>query len=405
MLTFMYNAGIFFYGLAIRVSSLFNQKAKSWIDGRQHIFEVLQQTIFKDTIWFHCASVGEFEQGYPLLKRMQKRYPSSTVFVTFFSPSGYEFAKKRYTDFLIFYLPMDTRQNVIRLLDIVQPKAVFFVKYEFWFHYLSELKKRHIPTFLISGIFRKEQPFFRWYGPIHKEMLNSFSYLFLQNKESKELIDGIGIFNSLVVGDTRFDRVAELKQSVFHDNIIDEFTGDAKVFIAGSVWPEDEKTLKKIIALLPKDWKILLFPHEIESFSTSWLTEEPVYYSRYPSTNKKVLVVDALGLLSRAYRKATLVYIGGGYGKGIHNMLEAAIYEVPVLIGPKFQKFNEAVELTSLGISFDTSKKETENVISQLVTEDQFYATVKKRYAVYMADHANVSENIDVFIYEKKLVF
>ncbi len=405
MWTFLYNASLFLYGLAIRISSLFNHKAAQWINGRQFIFESLQQRVWNETIWFHCASVGEFEQGYPLIKQLQKRYPSSTLLVTFFSPSGYEFAKKRYTDFHIFYLPIDSKQHAMNFLDIIKPKAAFFIKYEFWFHYLSALHTRQIPTFLISGIFRKDQPFFTWYGPLHRQMLRSFTYLFLQNKDSKTLLDGIGITNSIVVGDTRFDRVAELKDQLFHNEIIDEFVGDAKVFVAGSMWPSDEDTLKNIISMLPATWKIIVFPHEIDHFNSSWLIEEPAYYTRFTTSNKRVLVVDTLGLLSRVYRKATLVYIGGGYGKGIHNMLEAAIYEVPVLIGPRFQKFNEAVELTDLGIAFDTSKKETKKVISQLVENDQFYATVKKRYALYMAQHANVSENIDTFICEKKLVF
>jgi len=405
MWTFLYNASLFFYGLAIRISSLLNRKAAQWINGRKFIFESLQRTTFHNTLWFHCASIGEFEQGYPLIIQLQKRYPSSTLLVTFFSPSGYEFAKKRFPDFHIFYLPMDSKQHAINFLDIVKPNAAFFIKYEFWFHYLSALHTRQIPTFLISGIFRKDQPFFTWYGPLHRQMLRSFTYLFLQNNNSKTLIDSIGITNSIVVGDTRFDRVAQLKQQVFQNQIIDEFVGDAKVFVAGSIWPSDEDALKNIIDLLPESWKIIVFPHEIDHFNSSWLIEEPAYYTRFTTTNKRVLVVDTLGLLSRVYRKATLAYIGGGYGKGIHNMLEAAIYELPILIGPRFQKFNEAIELIDLGVAFNTSKQETKKVIYQLVSDDQFYVTVKKRCALYMAEHINVSENIDAFIFEKKLLF
>ncbi len=404
MWVFAYDTALFFYRLGVRIYGLFNEKAAKWIEGRHDLFRSLQQETFNETIWFHCASVGEFEQGYPLLIRLKVKHPLSTILVTFFSPSGYEFAKKRYSDFLIFYLPVDTQKNATQFLDIIQPKAAFFIKYEFWFHFLDQLKKRTVPTFLIAGIFRKEQIFFRWFGMLHRRMLHAFSYLFVQQEESKQLLQSIGISNAGVFGDTRFDRVAELRKSVFSDEVINHFSGDAKIFIAGSVWQSDEEPLKKIIASLPPDWKIIITPHEISNYSVSWLNEEVAFYSRYERSEKRVLIVDTLGLLSRMYRKADMAYIGGGYGKGIHNMLEAAIYEIPVLIGPRHQKFNEAVELMRAGAAFDTSQNGTEGVVQRLVGDHAFYQAVKQDIARYMSTHTNVSEKIEVFLSEQKLM-
>jgi len=404
MSVLLYNIGLFLYSVGIHFTALFNEKARKWILGREDIFSRLKQVCFQDTIWFHCASVGEFEQGMPLLKKLRDKYPDSSFLVTFFSPSGYEYARKRYSDLPIFYLPSDTKQHAVQFIEIIQPKAVFFIKYEFWFHYLNELKKQHIPTFLISGIFRKGQAFFSFYGGLHRRMLSCFTWLFLQNEESKKMLDNIGLRNSGVFGDTRFDRVDELSKMDLNDTIIQDFTKHAKVFIGGSVWSTDQETLSRIISLLPTDWKIILAPHEIGHYETKWIQEEIVTHSAYNSSSARILILDTLGVLSKLYRKASIVYIGGGYGKGIHNILEAAIYNIPILIGPKFEKFREAVDLVGEGVVFDMAENGTEKTLVRLLHEEEFYKAVRDRCSSYMSRQTNVSEKILVFLTERKLL-
>jgi 3-deoxy-D-manno-octulosonic-acid transferase len=404
MLTFIYNILIYSYRQLIGFYSIFDQKAGKWIKGRRDIFEALKKENFHQTIWFHCASVGEFEQGYPLLLRLKQRYAESTFLVTFFSPSGYDFTKKRYDDFLIYYLPLDTKKNAIRFLEIIQPKAVFFIKYEFWAHYLRQLNYRKIPTFLVSGIFRKDQIFFTWYGQLHRAMLSCFTHLFLQNEESKSLLQTINITSTSVFGDTRFDRVIDLRKSAFDDEIINHFCNGAKIFVAGSVWVSDQPVLEKIIGALPSDWKIMIAPHEIHNYSSNWLHEKIEFYTQYNKSQSRILMINILGILSKLYRKADLVYVGGGYGKGIHNILEAVVYEIPILIGPNHQKFNEALELIDLGITFDSSLKTSEMVVDKLLNDKEFYDSVAEKARSYMNSHTNVSAKIEVFISDTKLI-
>lgn len=404
MWTFLYDVAIWCYGKAIQIASLFNIKAKKWMDGRTNLLAALSTEKFHDTIWFHCASVGEFEQGYPLIQLLQKDYPSSTFLLTFFSASGYEYTKKRYDDWLIYYLPLDTKINAEKFIDIVEPKAAFFIKYEFWYHYLNTLKERSIPTFLISGIFRKEQLFFRKTGVIQRRMLHCFTHLFLQNEESNTLMNSIHITNTSVVGDTRYDRVTMLKNTAFEDKIISNFTAGHPIFIAGSIWNSDDEALKKIIRLLPPHWKVILAPHEMDTWSAEWLGEKFVRYSEYDSGDERILVIDVLGILSRLYRTATLVYIGGGFGKGIHNMLEAAVYEIPLIIGPTYQKFNEATELIKEGLAIDLSQENSEELITRLVSSEKYYTDFKSTYASFMLNKSNVSERIRVLLADMKLL-
>lgn len=404
MWTFLYDAAIWSYSKAIHFASFFNIKAKKWIDGRTNLFKALRTEKFNETIWFHCASVGEFEQGYPLFQLLQKDYPTSTFLVTFFSASGYEYTKKRYHDFLIYYLPLDTDSNAESFVRMIQPKAAFFIKYEFWYHYLTHLKRLNIPTFLISGIFRKDQLFFRKSGVIQRRMLHCFTYLFLQNEESKTLMNSIQINNASVFGDTRYDRVKMLKNTSLDDEVITQFTNGHRVFIAGSIWNTDDDALKKIIRLLPPEWKIILAPHEMDTWSSEWLEEDFVCYSEYYDGNERILVIDTLGILSRLYRTARLVYIGGGFGKGIHNMLEAAVYEIPVVIGPTYHKFNEAKELIQAGLAIDISAMDSEHTISDLISSELFYTEIKSRYSSFMLNKSNVSERIRVFLRDMKLL-
>lgn len=403
---FLYNLGIFFYVFGVRVASILNPKAKKWLAGQKGIFNLIHDhdQNYNHPFWFHCASVGEFEQGYPLMLKLKDQYSNANFVITFFSPSGYEYVSKRYKTFSVYYLPIDTPNNAKKFLDLVKPRAAFFIKYEFWFHYLTELKTRQIPTFLVSGIFRSSQPFFKWYGNLHRKMLKSFTYLFVQNEESRHLLHNIGIEHNRVFGDTRFDRVLQLKGGEFSNDKIDTFINHSKVFIAGSVWASDENALSRIIQLLPSDWKIIIAPHEIDNYSTKWLKEGYRTYSNFTSDQTRILILDTMGMLSKLYRIASLVYIGGGYGKGIHNILEAAIYEIPILIGPKYLKFNEAVELIQEGVVFNTQEKEVDSMILELIHNDDFYQIIKRKLNFYMSEHTNVSEKILVFLNESKLL-
>ncbi|MBK7763540.1 MAG: 3-deoxy-D-manno-octulosonic acid transferase [Bacteroidetes bacterium] len=394
----LYNLFIKIYVISLNIAALFNPKAKKWIDGRRTVFQLLEQEKFNNPIWFHCASVGEFEQGYPLLSKLQEKNKESDFIITFFSPSGYEFIQKKYPELKIFYLPIDGKRNAEKFIEIVQPSAAYFIKYEFWLYYLKTLHTKQIPTFLVSGIFRNEQIFFTWYGGLHRQMLSYFSYLFVQTHESKKLLNEIGITHCGVFGDTRTDRVLALKKTILEFDIINEFCGDCKVFIAGSVWQTDHNILQKIIEKLPSNWKIILVPHEPDHYDASEFGKDITLYTHYTGPNHKILVVDTIGKLAFLYRKAHLAYIGGGYGKGIHNMLEAIVYNIPVLIGPKFKKFNEAVELINLGAAFCTESTDFEKTMDKLLKNKEFYNSVCEKSAKYISANTNVSERIMVFL-------
>lgn len=386
------------YVISLRIASIFHPKAKKWIEGRRIVFQLLEKEKFNNPIWFHCASVGEFEQGYPLLSKLQEKDNQRDFIITFFSPSGYEFIQKKYPELKVFYLPMDGKKNAQKFIEIVQPHAAFFIKYEFWFYYLKALNTKQIPTYLVSGIFRKEQIFFQWYGVLHRRMLSYFNYLFLQTQESKALLNNIGISNCEVYGDTRTDRVVALQKTILEFETINEFCSDHKIFIAGSVWSSDNHILQKIIKQLPANWKIILVPHEPDHYSAEAFGTDLTFYSSYSNPIPKILVVDTIGKLAFIYRKAHLVYIGGGYGKGIHNMLEAIVHKIPVFIGPRYKKFNEATQLIGLGAAFCTESENFLKTLHELEGNSDFYNLVCDKCAKYISMNTNVSDRIMVYL-------
>lgn len=337
-----------------------NNKATLFLSGRENVFALLEQKRLpgEHYVWFHAASLGEFEQGRPIMESLKNSHPEYKILLTFFSPSGYEVRKDYQGADIICYLPMDMSWNVKRFLDIVQPDCAIFIKYEFWMNYLLELKKRQIKTYIVSAIFRESQLFFRSYGGFYRRLLKSFTHLFVQNDESVRLLHSIGFDNVTKVGDTRFDRVADIAAKSKDLPIVQAFKSDAKVLIAGSSWPNDENIL---LPYFNQNFplKLIIAPHEIDEGHLqsiiSQLKRPYIRYSQATIENVKeadCLIIDCFGLLSSIYRYGEIAYIGGGFGVGIHNILEAAVYGIPVIFGPNYKKFQEAVDLIELGGAF-----------------------------------------------------
>jgi 3-deoxy-D-manno-octulosonic-acid transferase len=342
------------------VASLFNQKAKLWLKGRKNTFAYLKENISNSDriIWIHAASLGEFEQGRPIIEAIKEKHKEYKILLTFFSPSGYEIRKNYNLADIICYLPIDTTKNAKQFVDIVNPEKVFFVKYEFWKNYLYNLHQRNIPVYLVSGIFRKDQLFFKSMGKSYRKILNYFDYFFIQNKESAKLLKSINLKNFTLCGDTRFDRVIDIAKNAKNIPEIADFTSNAKVIIAGSSWEKDEYILIKYINET-KNVKLIIAPHEIKEQNLkrieSGLKKPALRYSKIKENNPKsfdILIIDNIGMLSALYKYGQVSYIGGGFGAGIHNVLEAAVYGVPVIFGPKYNKFDEAKELIKLGGAF-----------------------------------------------------
>ena len=337
------------------------------MNGRKNIFNQLRselRTQDSKIIWFHCSSLGEFEQGRPVIEKLKSQNPDLKLLLTFFSPSGYEIRKNYKGVDWVFYLPLDSKRNAKTFFEIVNPELVVFVKYDYWYYHLNECKKRKIPLLLVSGIFRNDQPFFKWYGNLHRRMLNCFTHFFVQDKESVELLKSIGINNVTVTGDTRFDRVSEIAENFTPIAAIEKFCGSSQLLVAGSTWPDDEKLIKDATANFP-DLKIIIAPHEIHKehidqlksiFPDAMLFSQLQAHSSQPITSN-CLIIDNIGMLSKLYHYASIAYIGGGFNKGIHNTLEAAVYGKPVLFGPNYKKFKEAIGLieTGGGISINSS--------------------------------------------------
>lgn len=363
---FFYNIFRLVYKSGISIAAGWNSKAKKWVVGRRN-WQVELSSNWKIepgdfVIWMHCASLGEFEQGRPIIEKLKSEIPASKIVLTFFSPSGYEVRKNYERADYVMYLPFDSKDNAAAFLELTKPQLAIFVKYEFWHYYLQELKNRKIETILVSGIFRSSQPFFQWWGSFHRNMLTNLSHLFVQNKRSKELLDGIGLGDkTTVAGDTRFDRVLEAVQQWKPVQHVDDFCADQFVMVAGSTWPQDETVLAEFIKDHGNSQKLIIAPHEIKDenikrikslFPDSILFSE-LSTQQSPATSCRVLIIDNIGYLSRLYKYASVCYVGGGFNKsGHHNILEAAVYGKPVITGPNFQKFKESVDLKKLKASF-----------------------------------------------------
>lgn len=351
----LYNIGIQFYGLVVRIFSLFNNKASLFVKGRTDIFNNIRQQLSPSSsyIWFHFASLGEFEQGRPLLEAIKHKHPYKKIVITFFSPSGYEIRKNYSLAEGVFYLPLDTHANARKIIELFKPEIAVFTKYEYWFHYFNTLQAQNIPIFIISGIFRPGQVFFKWYGGFNRKILGFVKHFFVQNEASLTLLKQINITNVSISGDTRFDRVAENAASPKQLPLIEKFCGTSKIFIAGSTWPADEQLLSGLIETNP-DWKFIIAPHEIDKphiQEIQKLVPTAVKYSAYAtaSAQSQVMIIDNIGLLSAIYSYGDIAYIGGGFGVGIHNTLEAAAFGLPVIFGPKYDKFQEAKDLIQIG--------------------------------------------------------
>lgn len=374
MSQFFYDFFVRLYVSSIRLASLWNPKAKAWVKGRSKFPEF---TSDRKRIWFHCASLGEFEQGRPVLEAIKEKFPHYDIVLSFFSPSGFEIRKNYPLADYVIYLPADTKKNAAKLIGSMKPELVIWVKYEYWFHYLSALKTSNIPVLLVSGIFRKTQPFFRWYGSFWKDILQCFQYIFVQDKHSADLLENIGINNVVVSGDTRFDRVLAIAEE---NKILPEiatFTQHNITIVAGSTWEADEQMLTAAVQQ-NKQLKLIIAPHEISTENLSRLKNQfqhAAFYSLWknnPDMDCRVLVIDNIGMLSSLYKYATITYIGGGFNKsGIHNTLEAAVYGKPVIFGPNYSKFAEAVAMTENGAAFSVKNKEELMTIIDRLTNDE----------------------------------
>ena len=353
-----YNLGLILYAWAVRLAAFRHKKARLWIDGRKDLFHRMREAIDPAAriIWIHVASLGEFEQGRPIIEKLRKTHPEYKLLLTFFSPSGYEIRKDYKGVDYLFYLPLDTPRNARRFLDIAHPEIAVFVKYEYWLNLLRELRRRKIRTFIVSAIFRRNSIFFRPYGGWWRQALETFEVLFVQNEESKELLASLGFDNVLVAGDTRFDRVAEIARAAKHIDVVERFKGDNRLFVAGSTWGPDEELLIRLMNDNP-EVKFVIAPHEMDEGRIAHLIEETRggtlrYTQCTPRTgygSRQLLILDTVGLLSSVYGYATWSYIGGGFGVGIHNTLEAATFGLPVAFGPNYEKFKEARDLVTLG--------------------------------------------------------
>lgn len=413
----IYNIVIYFVLWGIAIASLFNEKVRKMWRGEREAFKILKQKVDPNAkyIWFHAASLGEFEQGRPLMERIRKDYPQYKILLTFYSPSGYEVRKNYEGADIICYMPVDTRLNAIRFLRLVRPVMAFFIKYEFWSNFLHILKHRNIPTYSVSSIFREDQVFFKWYGRSYAGVLKCFTRFFVQNEESKRLLEGIGITAVDVVGDTRFDRVLQIKEAAKQLPICEAFrTGvassqsadvphhDFKVFVAGSSWPPDENIFIPFFNE-HKDWRLLIAPHVIAEehlkLILSLIKGKKVV--RYTQTTPEeaaeadVLIIDCFGLLSSMYNYGDVAYIGGGFGVGIHNTLEAAVWNMPVIFGPNNKKFQEAQGLLKSDGGFEINTYEDfSGLMSALMNDEAFLKQAGDKAGAFVAHLAGATDKV-----------
>jgi 3-deoxy-D-manno-octulosonic-acid transferase len=375
---FFYNIVMQITGLLLKLITLFSSKIKLFVDGRKNVFAVLEQKIKASdrTIWFHAASLGEYEQGLPIIEEIKTKYPSHKIVITFFSPSGYEVRKNNVVADATVYLPLDTKRNACEFLKIVHPELVFFIKYEYWLNYLNELKAQNTPTYLISGIFRKNQMFFQWYGGFYRKALDCFTYFFVQNEASKKLLLELGKSNVAISGDTRFDRVAAILEKDNSLEYISQFKDNTLTIVVGSSWPKDETILLDFINKNEFNVKFIIAPHNIKDNQIALLkngiTKKAVLFSEMEGKNLAdfdVFIIDTIGILTKIYSYADIAYVGGGFGNpGVHNLLEPATFGVPTVIGPNYSHFAEATALVNMGGCISISnKKELNDIFKDLI--------------------------------------
>lgn len=398
----MYSLGIYLMALGVRVAALFKEKLRKMVQGHRATWQMLRALGGKDTyVWFHAASLGEFEQGRPLMERLRREHPEKKILLTFFSPSGYEVRKNYDGADLVCYLPFDTPLNARRFVKLARPEAAFFIKYEFWRNYIEVLYKRGIPCYSVSSIFRENQIFFRPYGRGYARCLSRMTHLFVQNETSRRLLEGIGVTNVDVVGDTRFDRVLDIRNAAKPLPLAERFAGCWKVLVAGSSWPQDEEIIIPYFNKHP-NLKLVLAPHVVSEEHLQaierQLTRPALRYSK--ATPKAVaevdcLIIDCYGLLSSIYRYASMAYVGGGFGVGIHNVPEAAVYGIPVIIGPNNKKFREAQALLRCGGCKEIAgAADFEQLMDAWLSDKEALATAGKAAGNYIADNAGAADRI-----------
>ncbi|WP_427872228.1 3-deoxy-D-manno-octulosonic acid transferase [Flavobacterium sp. MMS24-S5] len=402
---FLYNLTIYIAGFFLKIIALFSPKIKLFIEGRKNVFSVLEEKIKAEdkTIWFHSASLGEYEQGLPVIEKIKEKYPSHKIIVTFFSPSGYEVRKNNTVADVTIYLPLDTKSNAKRFLKLVHPEFAFFIKYEFWLNYLKELEKSKTPTYLISGIFRDNQMFFKWYGGFYRKALNAFTYFFVQNESSKQKIESLGFKNVIVSGDTRFDRVNAILERDNRLDFVENFKNNQPTIVVGSSWPKDEVLIAEYINQAPENVKFIIAPHNIKpdqiSDLLSKITKSTILFSEKENkdlSNYNVLIIDTIGILTKIYSYGTIAYVGGGFGNpGIHNILEPATFGIPIVIGPNYSKFAEAVDLVKIGGCMPISTSaELKVIFDQLLNDKNFLEEKSAICKSFIQDHKGATETI-----------
>ncbi len=380
-----------------------------FVNGRKDVFKVLKDSISEidQTIWFHAASLGEYEQGLPVMEMVKQKYPNHKIVLTFFSPSGYEVRKNNSIADVTVYLPLDTAGNAKQFMDLVHPEIVFIIKYEYWPNYLKELRKRKFTTYLISGIFRENQVFFKWYGGFYREALKTFEHFFVQNDKSKKLLETLDYTNVTVSGDTRFDRVAGIMERDNHLDFVSNFKGDSQLIVVGSSWPKDEENLLDYINNAPAFAKFIIAPHNIKEDQILAFAERikvpTILYSKMGTadlSNYKVLIVDMVGLLTKIYSYANIAYVGGGFGNpGIHNILEPATFGIPIVIGPNFSHFAEAIEIIKLNAAISVKDAtELHKILNELLNNLELQKTLGNKASQYVQQSKGATETISKYL-------
>jgi len=384
---FFYNIAIHFTGFLLKIIAIFNKKLSYFVEGRKETFSKLESAISKKdkTIWFHCASLGEFEQGRPIIEKVKSQFPNYKIVLTFFSPSGYEVRKNYAFADVVAYLPLDTKNNVIKFLEIVHPSMAIFVKYEFWPNILNQLKKRDVETILVSGIFRENQAFFKWYGSWMRKSLKAFSHFFVQNQDSYNLLQNIDFKNITLSGDTRFDRVYEITKQDNHLNFIEDFVQNKYTLVAGSTWQKDETYLVNYINFhASENEKFIIAPHNIHkktilALKASVHKKTILFSDKEKNNDAQVFIVDTIGILTKIYSYADTAYIGGGFENGIHNILEPATFGIPLVIGPNYKKFQEAIDLVKINACYVVNNSTELNTQLSQLFQDKNYRKEKGR--------------------------
>lgn len=402
---FLYNLAIYLASFFLRIVAFFSPKIKLFVEGRKNVFSILEEKINADdkTIWFHSASLGEYEQGLPVIEKIKEKHPEHKIIVTFFSPSGYEVRKNNTVADVTVYLPLDSSSNAKRFLNLVHPELAFFIKYEFWLNYLKELEKSKTPTYLISGIFRDNQMFFKWYGGFYRKALNAFTYFFVQNEKSKQKIESLGFKNVIVSGDTRFDRVNAILERDNRLDYVESFKNNQPTIVIGSSWPKDEILIAEYINQAPDHIKFIIAPHNIKpdqiSDLQSKITKPTILFSEKENKDLSiynVFIIDTIGILTKIYSYGTIAYVGGGFGNpGIHNILEPATFGIPIVIGPNYSNFVEAVDLVKIGgcISISTNI-ELKEILDRLLNDKSFLEEKSEICRSFIQNNKGATETI-----------